>query len=81
MRQWYNSFDSDTVQETEMDPYASHIIGQARMKELHEQANRYHQAAQLREEKGRSFRTAAGTWLIRLGQRMAPATRPVELHR
>ncbi len=66
-----------------MDPYASHIIGQARMKELREQAARHQQAAQAREERPNKFRSAAGSWLISIGEWVlpTPTARPVELHR
>jgi len=83
MHHWYNSFDSDDrFQEPAMHPYASHIIGQMKMKELQEEAGRYRLADRLRSEQPRRVRTAAGKWLIALGERMLPdpAYRALEVH-
>jgi len=59
-----------------MDPYASLIIGRARMEELRREAALHRQATQIRADQGEKLRAVAGQALIRLGERILPTHTP-----
>lgn len=57
-----------------MIPIASHYLAQARMEELHREAEQYRLASQFRPAVSTAsrIRTAAGSWLISVGERLLP---------
>lgn len=58
-----------------MHPFAQHYLAKMRMEELHREADRYRFAAQFKPPVGARtrIRRAAGSYLIRVGERVLPA--------
>ncbi len=68
-----------------MNPIVTHYLAQIHMEELHREAEQYRLARQVRPVVGTGtrIRTAAGSWLISVGERLLPhsTTQTADSHR